>query len=56
MSNYNLDVDTHAELRELLEDTIEFFCDENMISGELAWLVAETIATAKYYQLKGVVA
>ncbi len=56
MSNYKLNVDTHAELRELLEDTIEFFCDENMISGELAWLVTETIATAKYYQLKGAVA
>jgi len=56
MTQYNLDIDTHAELRELLEDTIEFFCDENMVSGELAWLVAETISTAKYYQLKGAVA
>ena len=56
MTHYTLKKDTHAELRELLEDTIEYFCDEHMISGELAWLVTETIATAKHYQIKGVVA
>ncbi len=45
--------EAHTELRELLEDTIEYFCDENMISGELAWLVTETLATAKLEQIKG---
>ena len=50
---YTLDRDTHTELRHLLEDTIEYFCNENMISGELAWLVAETLSTAKLEQFKG---
>ena len=50
---YSLDRETHTELRHLLEDTIEYFCNENMISGELAWLVTETLATAKLEMFKG---
>ena len=53
MSKYTLDRETHTELRELLEDSIEYFCDQHMISGELAWLVTETLATAKLEQFKG---
>ena len=41
------------ELRELLEDTIEYFCDQNQVSGELAWTVLECLATAKIAELKG---
>ena len=50
---YQLDYQTHVELKELLEDSVQYFCDENMISGELAWLVVETLAQAKMAQLKG---
>ena len=50
---YTLDRDAHQDLKELLEDTIEHICDKHMISGELAWLVAQTLAEAKLYQLKG---
>lgn len=50
---YTLDRETHQELREVLEDTIEYICDKHTISGELAWLVAQTLAEAKLYQLKG---
>ena len=35
------------ELFELLEDTLEYFCDENIVSGEEAWLVVESIAVFK---------
>ena len=52
-STYSLDRDVHQELNELLEDTIQFFCDEHMISGELAWLVTQCFSTAKLEQLKG---
>ena len=41
------------ELTELLEDTIEYYCDNNMMSGQLAWTVAECLATAKLAELKG---
>ena len=50
---YSISREHATEIRELLEDTIEYFCDQNMVSGELAWLVAETVATAKLEQIKG---
>ena len=52
---YSLDMDTHKEIRECIEDTVEYLCDDNMLSGELVWLVVETLATAKLAQLKGYV-
>ena len=44
-----------TELTEVLEDTIEYACDKECISGELAWTVVESLATAKLAQLKGLV-
>ena len=44
------------ELRELLEDTIEYYCDQNMVSGQLAWTVVECLAVAKQAEFNGVVA
>lgn len=42
-----------TELRELFEDTIEYFCDQNMLSGELAWTCLECLAIAKQAEIKG---
>ena len=53
MTNYTLDNDNHQELTELLEDTIEYWCNEHMISGELAWTVASCLAQAKIEMFKG---
>ena len=52
-SKYTLDTEVRKHLEELLEDSIEFFCNEYMVSGELAWLITETFATAKIEQFKG---
>ena len=41
------------ELTEVIEDTIEYFCDQEQTSGELAWTVVECLATAKLAELKG---
>ena len=41
------------ELTEVVEDTIEYFCDKEQVSGELAWTVLECLATAKIAELKG---
>ena len=41
------------ELRELLEDTIEYFCDNERVSGEVAWTITECLAIAKQQELKG---
>lgn len=43
------------ELRELLEDTIQYFCDNERVSGELAWTITECLALAKQAELKGLV-
>ena len=44
-----------AELRELIEDTAEYFCDENKLSGELAWTCIECLATAKLAEMQGLI-
>jgi hypothetical protein len=50
---YAFDVELHEELKGMIEDTVAHFCDEHMISGELAWLVTECVAISKIAQLKG---
>ena len=42
-----------TEIRELIEDTMEFYCDDKMMSGEMAWTIVQCLATAKVAQLKG---
>ena len=45
--------DTLRHFQGLLEDTAEYFCDENVMSGELFWTVVECFATAKLAELEG---
>ena len=52
-TKYTLDTDAHQELVGLLEDSVAQFCQDNLISGELAWLVTQCYATAKVEQFKG---
>ena len=40
------------DLTELMEDSVEYFCDQEMLSGELVWTVLECLATAKVAELK----
>ena len=42
-----------TELTEVIEDTIEYFCDKEQVSGELAWTVIECLAITKLTELKG---
>ena len=42
-----------TELKELLEDTLEYYCDQEMMSGETAWSLVECIAVAKQAQIQG---
>ena len=41
------------EFTEVVEDTLEYFCDQEQISGELAWAVIECLATAKLAEMRG---
>ena len=45
-----------TELTEVIEDTIEYFCDKETASGELAWTVISCLAEAKIAEMKGEVA
>jgi len=42
-----------TELTEVIEDTIEYFCDKEHKSGEFAWTVLQALATAKIAEMKG---
>ena len=41
------------ELREVIEDTVEYYCDKQMVSGEVAWIAIECLAIAKQKEMNG---
>ena len=48
--NFTIDREKAIEFKELMEDTMEYFCDENMISGQLAIVMMEAFIEAKKAQ------
>ena len=38
------------EMMEVMEDTVEYFCDQHMVSGETAWTMVASLADAKIAQ------
>ena len=52
MEYTELELFNHSvNLLELIEDTVSYYCDENRISGELAYSIVEGIGVAKQLQL-----
>ena len=49
----NITSEKHQQLIELIEDTVEYYCDENMVSGELVHTVLECYSIAKLAQMRG---
>ena len=49
----NITSEKHQQLIELIEDTVEYYCDENMVSGELVYTVLECYSNAKLAQMRG---
>ena len=45
LSNERIDQLLH--LQALMEDTIEYYCDEHVVSGECAWTMVASLAEAK---------
>ena len=41
------------ELTEVIEDTIEYACDQHCLSGEKVWAIVECLAIAKQAELQG---
>ena len=42
-----------SEIQEVIEDTVQYFCDQHVVSGELAWTLVQCQATAKIAEIKG---
>jgi|TARA_B100001079_G_C15965499_1_gene321135 hypothetical protein len=40
-------IDQLLHLQALLEDTIEYYCDEHVVSGQTAWTMVASLAEAK---------
>ena len=40
-------VDQLMLMKALLEDSVEYYCDEHMVSGEIAWTMVASLADAK---------
>ena len=47
--------DQLQELTSVIEDTVEYACDQHTMSGELAWTVVYCLATAKLAELEGII-
>jgi hypothetical protein len=43
------------ELTEVIEDTVQYSCDQWQISGEKAWTVIHCLSIAKLAELEGIV-
>lgn len=54
-SKYSIDSEVLQEFQDIIGDSIQFFCDEYTISGELAWILTETFAQAKLKEMNGTV-
>ena len=48
--NFTIDRDKAIEFKELMEDTMEYWCDENVVSGELTLVLMEAFIEAKKAQ------
>ena len=53
MAKYTVDRRKAHELREIIEDSVEYFCNEEFVSGELAWIMIQCLAEAKIAQFQG---
>lgn len=45
--------DQLIDINELISDTAEYYCNENMMSGEKFYTVLECYATAKLAEIRG---
>lgn len=52
-TNMEISREKHDKLYEIIEDAVEYFCDEETVSGEISWTIVECMATAKLAELQG---
>ena len=42
-----------SEITEIIEDTVEYYCDKEKQSGELVWTILMCLSQAKLAELRG---
>ena len=52
-AKYFIESEQLDEFNELIEDTLAYFCDEYMVSGELSWVLIQALAEAKLAEMRG---
>jgi hypothetical protein len=50
MSNQEVLQKQALEIMELMEDTVEYYCNENIVSGEKVWVMVQALASHKIEQ------
>ena len=53
MTGYHLNNENHKDLTDGLDYVVQAWCNENKLSGELAWLIIQSVAAAKLQTFKG---
>ena len=49
----NITSEKLQSLTEVIEDALEYTCDQETMSGEMAWTIVESLATAKLLEMQG---
>jgi len=47
-----MNIEQHEELINLFEDTVEYFCDTNHLSGEQVWYLVSVLSKIKNRQFE----
>ena len=50
MENQELLQNQAIEIMEMIDDVVEYYCDENVISGEKVWVMINALSIAKVNQ------
>lgn len=50
MENQELLQHQAIEIMEMIDDVVEYYCDENIISGEKVWVMINALSTIKVNQ------
>lgn len=51
-AKYFIESEQLDEFNDLIEDTLAYFCDEYMVSGELSWVLIQALAEAKLEEMR----
>ena len=51
-AKYFIESEQLDEFNDLIEDTLAYFCDEYMVSGELSWVLIQALSEARLEEMR----